>query len=176
MQRRLPAVAGPAGEGVAEVDQQRPLRGHHRPARTLKLAATSLAGALGIAALAACGYDTTQQADISYAPAAAAQQLTDVCPDTLTVQLQWQPQSDMGAMFEMLGDDYTVDSATKSVSGTLISQGKDTGITLRLKAGGPAIGIQSVASQMYVDDDVTLGLVHGDQIIAARRSSASRRC
>ncbi|MFT4087303.1 MAG: nitrate ABC transporter substrate-binding protein [Gordonia sp. (in: high G+C Gram-positive bacteria)] len=143
-----------------------------RPRRTLpaRLIGAGLAGTIGVAALTACGSAADQGADVSYAPAPAAQQLAEVCPETLTVQLQWQPQSDMGGVFEMLGDDYTVDPSNKSMTGTLVAQGKDTGVKLKLKAGGPAIGFQSVASQMYVDDDIDLGLVHGDQLIAASGS------
>ncbi|WP_067666883.1 nitrate ABC transporter substrate-binding protein [Nocardia miyunensis] len=131
--------------------------------------AVALAAALTIGActLAACGSSTTPAPSVSLAPAPAAQRLAGVCPDTLTVQLQWQPQADMGAMFQLLGPDYTVDTNTKSVTGTLVAQGKNTGIKLRLKSGGSAIGFQSVASQMYVDSSIDLGLVHGDQIVAA---------
>lgn len=38
----------------------------------------------------------------SLAPAPEAQQLADVCPANVGIQLQWQPQSDMGAVFGML--------------------------------------------------------------------------
>ncbi|YCK79830.1 hypothetical protein M1D89_00080 (plasmid) [Arthrobacter sp. D3-18] len=95
--------------------------------------------------------------------------LTEVCESELTVQLQWQPQSDMGAMFELLGDDYSTDPSRKSVTGSLVASGADTGIDLTLLAGGPAIGFQPVTSQMYADDDIDLGLVHSDQLIAAAK-------
>ncbi|MFT4044179.1 MAG: nitrate ABC transporter substrate-binding protein [Gordonia sp. (in: high G+C Gram-positive bacteria)] len=83
------------------------------------------------------------------------------------MQLQWQPQADMGALFEMLGPGYRVNTDKKSVTGPLVAGGKDTGVDITLKAGGPAIGFQSVTSQMYVDDSVMLGVVHGDQLLAA---------
>ncbi|MFG2431922.1 hypothetical protein [Streptomyces sp. NPDC048590] len=106
-------------------------------------------------------------ASVDIAPAPAAQRLDGVCPSTVVVQLQWQPQSDMGALFEMLGPGYRVDASDKSVTGPLVADGKDTGVELTLKAGGPAIGFQSVPSQMYTDDTVDFGLVHSDQLIAA---------
>lgn len=127
------------------------------------------AGAVGALALTACGAD--EAAD--EAPAAAleaapeAQSLAGACPAKVVVQLQWQPQSDMGAMFQLLGPGAKIDANTKSVSGPLVAQGKDTGVDLELRAGGPAIGFQTVPSQMYVDDEITLGLVHGDQLVAA---------
>lgn len=98
------------------------------------------------------------------APGAAA--LAEVCGDTVTVQLQWQPQSDMGALFHLLGDDYVVDADAKSVTGSLTASGEDTGVGLELRAGGPAIGFQSVISQLYSDDTIEFGLVHGDEVLA----------
>ncbi|MFE5243676.1 MULTISPECIES: nitrate ABC transporter substrate-binding protein [unclassified Streptomyces] len=130
----------------------------------------ALALALGpLLAATACGEGGggSATASVDIAPAAAADRLDGVCPSTVVVQLQWQPQSDMGALFEMLGPGYRVDSSDKSVTGPLVAGGKDTGVDLTLKAGGPAIGFQSVPSQMYADDSVHLGLVHSDQLIAA---------
>ncbi|MFT3661795.1 MAG: nitrate ABC transporter substrate-binding protein [Gordonia sp. (in: high G+C Gram-positive bacteria)] len=143
--------------------------GGRRRSRTLRTGLAGLTGLLAAGSLVACNSSTTG-ADVHYDPAPAAQQLADVCPATLVVQLQWQPQADMGGVFELLGDDYTVDTDKKSVTGTLVAGGKDTGISLELRAGGPAIGFQSVASRMYVDDATHLGLVHGEQIITASGS------
>ncbi|MGB3356221.1 MAG: nitrate ABC transporter substrate-binding protein [Mycobacterium sp.] len=120
------------------------------------------------AVLSACAYggeEPTEQASLE--PATAAQQLADVCPANVGIQLQWQPQSDMGAVFGMLGSGYQVNTEEKSVTGPLVAGGKDTGVDLTLKAGGPAIGFQSVPSQLYVDDSLTMRIVHGDQLIAA---------
>lgn len=129
----------------------------------------SIAGAavLGLALTACGGSDDESASAVDLEAAPAAQQLGDVCGEELVVQLQWQPQSDMGALFALLGPDYEVDTATKSVSGTLVVDGMDTGTELTLRAGGPAIGFQSVTSQMYVDDTIDLGLVHADNMIAA---------
>lgn len=127
--------------------------------------------ALASLTLTACGIgDTAESATPTIEPAAQEQRLSGSCPDNVVVQLQWQPQSDMGALFEMLGPGYTVDTENRSVTGTLVAAGKDTGVDLTLRAGGPAIGFQSVTSQLYVDDAISLGLVHGDQLIAAAGS------
>lgn len=132
---------------------------------TLRKAAV---GAAVAATLSACAYGGEEPAaGPSLAPAADAQNLADVCPANVGIQLQWQPQSDMGAVFGMLGPGYRVDTDEKSVTGPLVAAGKDTGVDLTLKSGGPAIGFQSVPSQLYVDDSLTMGIVHGDQLIAA---------
>src|SRR3989304_5238385 len=131
-------------------------------------AALAMCAAIGLTACSSSGAETAKAESLE--PAAEAQNLAGLCPENVVVQLQWQPQSDMGALFEMLGPGYSVDTDDKSVSGTLVAGGKDTGVDLTLRAGGPAIGFQSVSSQMYVDDSITLGLVHGDQVIAAAAS------
>ena len=128
----------------------------------------TVAAATCAIALSACAYggeDAPAQSTLESAP--EAQQLGDVCPANVAIQLQWQPQSDMGAVFGMLGPGYQVDTQEKSVTGPLVAGGKDTGVDLTLKSGGPAIGFQSVPSQLYVDDSLTMGIVHGDQLIAA---------
>lgn len=131
-----------------------------------RLGSTALAFA--VLCLPACAYGSHEAAEsTSLEPAADAQNLADVCPADIGIQLQWQPQSDMGAVFEMLGPGYRVDTNSKSVTGPLVAGGKDTGVDLTLKSGGPAIGFQSVTSQLYVDDSAMLGIVHGDQLIAA---------
>lgn len=118
--------------------------------------------------MSACAYgDEEPAAETSVEAAPEAQSLADVCPADVGIQLQWQPQSDMGAVFGMLGPGYQVDTNEKSVTGPLVAAGKDTGVDLTLKSGGPAIGFQSVPSQLYVDDSLTMGIVHGDQLIAA---------
>lgn len=128
-------------------------------------------GAIAMAAAvftSACAY-TADNADQPTQSAASADgpNLADVCPREIGIQLQWQPQSDMGAVFAMLGPGYRVDTENKSVTGPLMAGGKSTGVDLTLKSGGPAIGFQSVTSQLYVDDSAMLGIVHGDQLIAA---------
>lgn len=138
--------------------------------RVRRAATVGLIGATAAAMLSACSSSGSDGAEIDYELTAEAQQLAGICPETVVVQLQWQPQADMGALFEMLGDDYSVDSDKKSMTGTLVAGGKDTGVKLQLRAGGPAIGFQSVTTQMYVDDDIQLGLVHGEQVVTASGS------
>jgi hypothetical protein len=124
--------------------------------------------ALTTLSLSSCAFGSDDPvASVSLEPAAEAQSLADVCPADVGVQLQWQPQSDMGALFALLGPGYQVDSDNKSVSGPLVAGGKDTGVDITLKSGGPAIGFQSVTSQLYVDDSAMLGVVHGDQLVSA---------
>lgn len=85
-------------------------------------------GAIAMAAAvftSACAY-TADNADQPTQSAASADgpNLADVCPREIGIQLQWQPQSDMGAVFAMLGPGYRVDTENKSVTGPLMAGGK----------------------------------------------------
>jgi hypothetical protein len=133
-----------------------------------RVAVAATLAASGALALSSCAGGVAAQEPAAQASAASGEGvLAGVCPDEVVVQLQWQPQSDQGAVFGLLGEGWTVDTAQHAVTGPLVADGEDTGVALTLRAGGPAIGFQSVPSQMYVDDAVTLGLVHGDQLVAA---------
>jgi hypothetical protein len=97
--------------------------------------------------------------------AAGAPNLADVCPDPIVMQTDWFPESEHGALYELVGDDYTVDADAKSVSGSLVAGEVDTGVDIEIRAGGPAIGFQPVATQLYTDTDITLGYVSSDEAI-----------
>ncbi|MGW5919733.1 nitrate ABC transporter substrate-binding protein [Nocardia fluminea] len=130
---------------------------------------------LGFAALAvlltgtasACSGDTTAAPAVALEPAPAEQRLAGACPATVVVQLQWAPETDSGPFFGLLGPGYTVDADNNKITGPLVADGKDTGVRLEIRAGGPAIGFQTVPSQMYVDQSITLGLAHSEHAIAA---------
>ncbi len=70
------------------------------------------------------GEPAASESAVSLAPAPEARQLADVCPANVGIQLQWQPQSDMGAVFGMLGPGYQVDTDDKSVTGPLVAGGR----------------------------------------------------
>ncbi len=138
--------------------------------RTSRLAVAATAATICAAVLAGCsssGSDDTASSSLPSAPAEST--LAGTCPDNVVVQLQWQPQSDMAGVIGLLGPGYTVDTDNTSVSGPLVFDGMDTGVDITLRAGGPAIGFQSVPSAMYSDDSIHLGLVHGDQMISAAK-------
>jgi hypothetical protein len=82
------------------------------------------------------------------------------------VQASWWPSVTDGELYQLLGSDPDVDTGRKRVSGPLLAQGKDTGVTLEVRSGGPAIGYAQTAAQMYTDPSITLARVEGfDQVI-----------
>ena len=56
--------------------------------------------------------------------------LAGVCPETIVIQTDWFPESEYGAVYNLLGDDYEVDVDNKMVTGSLISEGQPTGVDI----------------------------------------------
>ena len=134
------------------------MRRHHKRG----LLAIPLAGALF---LAACGGDdggsaattTSAGGEGSTTAAAGAKDvnLKGTCPDTIVVQTDWNPEAEHGALYQLMGANPKVDTNKKTVTGPLVaSGGKDTGVQLQIRVGGPAIGFQQVTAQMYQDKDI----------------------
>ncbi|HEX4223505.1 MAG TPA: ABC transporter substrate-binding protein, partial [Pseudonocardiaceae bacterium] len=64
--------------------------------------------------------------------------LKGVCPDTVVVQTDWTPEAEHGGIYQLLGPNPTVDADHKKVTGTLVASGQNTGISVEIRAGGPA--------------------------------------
>jgi len=94
------------------------------------------------------------------------------CPSTIVLQTDWNPESEHGGQYELLGPDPKINSGSKSVSGELVAHGGvDTGVKLQIRAGGPAIGFQTVTSQLYKDSSITLGYLGTDEQIALSKTN-----
>ncbi len=79
------------------------------------------------------------------------------CPDPIVIQTDWFPEAEHGALYEMVGEGYTVDTDKQVVRGPLVAGGDETGIDIEVRTGGPAIGDQPVSVQQYADDSIHLG-------------------
>ena len=91
--------------------------------------------------------------------------LSGVCPSPLVVQTDWFPESEHGAMYELIGDDYIVDTENKIVRGSMVLGGQDLGIEWEVRTGGPAIGFAAVSQWMATDDSIHLGYGSTDQLV-----------
>jgi hypothetical protein len=125
-----------------------------------------------LAFAAGCGDDETEDG----APAAAsttattsaggaAVSLKGVCPDTVVVQTDWNPESDHSEVYEAAASGGEIDSAKKRYTADLLAGGKPTGVKIEIRAGGPATGFQSPTQQMYADDSIYMGYVNTDESI-----------
>ncbi|MFM7093900.1 MAG: ABC transporter substrate-binding protein, partial [Actinomycetota bacterium] len=146
----------------------------------MKRKAVALIGVLSLVSLAACGgddgettdtvteettaatEDTTAAATEDTTAAAETVSLAGVCPDTVTFQTDWNPESEHGFLYQLVGDGYEVDAAGVRVTGPLVTSAGDTGVKVQVRAGGPAVGFQSPTSMMYQDPDIFLGFVSTD--------------
>ncbi len=133
------------------------------------VAALSVMG-LGLAACGSGGTKTVGNA----APAASANpayDLSAVCPSTVVIQTDWNPESEHGGTYELVGPNPTIDAGKKRVTGELVAHGNvDTGVKIEVRAGGPAIGFQSVSAQMYSDTSITLGYTATDEAVSLSKS------
>ncbi|MFJ6653089.1 hypothetical protein ACIQLJ_09885 [Microbacterium sp. NPDC091313] len=146
------------------------------PTRTVVLRRLLAAGATVSVALtvAACaGPSASGDADAPAASAAPAAEaggpldLSDVCPATVVMQQDWQPEAEHGAMYNLVGDGYTVDTDSKTVTGPLVAQGVDTGVKIEVRPGGPNVNFQPTPALMYLDESILLGAVNTDAAIVA---------
>jgi len=91
--------------------------------------------------------------------------LRDVCPSTIVVQTDWFPETEYAALYHLLGPNPKVDKEHNIVNAPLVAEGKDTGVRLEVRSGGPATGFKLVSEQMYADKNIMLGQVNTDEAI-----------
>lgn len=133
--------------------------------KSKRVALASGLAVLSMAALAACSSGGTTAAPAASAAAGGVDLAGAGCPATVVIQTDWNPEAEHGHLYELLGPDPVVDAGKKSVSGPLYSKGAPTGVNVEIRSGGPAIGFQTVTSQMYADPSITLGYVTTDEAV-----------
>jgi hypothetical protein len=130
---------------------------------------------MSLVAAACGGDDDTDTADpappATEAPAdtdtadpgdATAASLADVCPSPFVIQTDWFPEAEHGALYELIGEGYTVDTGERVVRGPMVSQGEEVGIEVEVRTGGPAIGFSDPRVQMYTDESIHLAYSTND--------------
>ena len=132
------------------------------PARTRRTAAAAAAAATLLVLTACSGNAADSVAPTASAAAGGIDLKAAGCPATVVIQTDWVPESEHGHLYELLGDDYTVDAGKKAVTGPLMADGKATGVNVEIRAGGPAINYSSVGAQMAQDDSITMGYIGTD--------------
>lgn len=123
-----------------------------------------------VVTVAACGSDESTESS-GYTGEVGAVDLRESCPAKVVVQTDWNPEAEHGHLYQLLGPDPQINAENKRVSAPLFDRGEYTGVDIEIRAGGPAIGFQSVTSQMYADPDILLGYVDTDQAIQNSESN-----
>jgi hypothetical protein len=125
----------------------------------------AVAAVLAVVLLAACTNDSNDNGTTPPQQAATGDptNLKGVCPDPIVFQKDWQPESEHGFLYNLVGKGYKVDTDKKKVTGPLVAQGKDTGVKIEIRTGGPAVGFQPVPQVMYSDPSINLGFVATDE-------------
>ncbi len=127
----------------------------------------SMAAAL---TLSACGggdssSDTTAPAEDT-TPAAGAIDLSGVCPAKVILQTDWNPESEHGMLYQLIGPGYEVDTEKVAVRGDLVANGQPTGVQVEVRPGGPAVGYQQVTALLYQDPEIMLGFTSTDEAVS----------
>jgi hypothetical protein len=147
---------------------------HPRPAR---IALTATVGTALAFTAAACSSGSSSTAPAGTASAASTSSAAAIpaadnlkaagCPSTIVLQTDWNPEAEHGGQYQLVGPNPTINTSAKEVTGELVAHGGiDTGVQIQIRAGGPAIGYQTVSSQMYKDSSITLGYLGTDEQIA----------
>ena len=122
----------------------------------------------GSVALTACSSGSGE----AEAPAASTEQIGSIdlaaagCPANIKIQTDWNPESEHGHLYQLLGSEYEIDTSVKSVTGPLIASGEYTGVDVTILAGGPAVGFTQPNAQLYNDESIFMAYVGNDEAIA----------
>ena len=127
------------------------------------LLATAVIAAL---TLAACGGSDTAAPDTTAAAATGVDLVAAGCPETVSLQTDWNPEAEHGNLYQLIGPGYTVDKEKLRVSGDLMAGGKTTGVKVEIRAGGPAIGYSQVTAELYKDPSILLGFTSTDEQVS----------
>jgi hypothetical protein len=145
----------------------------HQRRSTGRRALAALTAAL-ILLLGACTGGDGDGGDQATAAAGSSdpKDLRGVCPDPVVIQTSWDPSAEsFGALYALLGPNPAIDDKQKRVTAPLMAQGKDTGVKLELRAGGPAIGFEKATTQLYADPKIHLAVPSAtDEVIQLSKS------
>lgn len=135
-----------------------------RITRTRAIIVTGLIA--GSMTLAACSTPATTEPTDDAMTIGAIDLAAAGCPADIKIQTDWNPESEHGHLYQLLGDTYTIDSEIKSVTGPLMASGEYTGVDVTILAGGPAVGFAQPNAQLYADPSIFMAYVGTDEAIA----------
>jgi hypothetical protein len=128
---------------------------------------TASAAATSSSAVAGASAAASPSAAGTSAAARYTTNLKGICPDNVIVQTGWYPEADHGFAYQLIGPGGKVDTKKLTYSGPLGS----TGVNLEIRAGGPAIGYQTVSSILYQDPSILFGFVGSEEQIGLTKTN-----
>jgi hypothetical protein len=132
--------------------------------RRLRVMAGGLVSALALGACSMLPGDGGGAASPAAAPADDRPfELAGVCPNPIVIQTDWMPEAEYGATYNLVGAGYRVNKERNLVRGPLVVEGRETGVDVEVRSGGPAIEFAAIASVMYEDPSITLGFINTEQ-------------
>ena len=134
--------------------------------RPLVAASVVVIGALAVAGCSSSSPEEPADASAADLEIGAIDLAAAGCPADIRIQTDWNPESEHGHLYQLLGDDYTVDAGEKSVTGPLMASGEYTGVDVTILSGGPATGFTQPNAQMYNDPAIFLAYVGTDEAVA----------
>ena len=89
------------------------------------------------------------------------------CPEDIRIATDWFPEAEHGHLFELVGDDYTIETASEfSVTGPLMASGEYTGVDITIISGGAASSaFLQPDAMMYSDETIFAGYVGSDEAV-----------
>jgi hypothetical protein len=90
-------------------------------------------------------------------------ELAGVCPNPIVIQTDWMPEAEYGATYNLVGQGYRVNKEKNVVRGPLVVEGRETGVDVEVRSGGPPTEFATVASLMYEDPSITIGYMNTEQ-------------
>lgn len=92
--------------------------------------------------------------------AATTPSLSGICPNPISVALDWTPEAEMGGYFQLAAPNGTINAGQKTYEAPLIDPftGKTTGVNIDLLSGGPAVGYLFAEEVLYEQPNVLLGV------------------
>ncbi|MDA8290741.1 MAG: hypothetical protein M0Z33_03550 [Actinomycetota bacterium] len=133
-----------------------------------------LAGALaGTGTLGATAASASPRDAHAARPTATASSLAGICPSTVKIQMNWTPEAEQGAYYELASSSGTINASQKYYTAPLIdpATGAKTGVKVEVLAGGPAVGYTSPERLLYTDSSILLGMDATDSQIEAFSTS-----
>ena len=112
--------------------------------------------------LSSCTTNTTSTKNPTTSP-----QHSGPCPETIVIQAQDTPMSEVGFLYQLLSPDYVIDPVTQSVTSRISTSHADLNTSrIQIRHSGQVTNFEQVSAILHRDDSILLGLIDTDESIA----------